>query len=163
MFIKHIEQLPAPHLLIQQIASIEAELFDDAWNSAGLLAMLEQFGAGLLLAMENDKLLGYCVYQIVFEVAEILRIGTAPSEQGRGVATALLGEFIALCQSQEAQRILLEVRADNTPAIGLYRRFGFGQIDVRQNYYRTKAGVVDALIMQKNLDESVIKNSLYET
>ena len=44
--------------------------------------------------------------------------------------------------------MMLEVRRDNSPAIGLYRRFGFETISQRPNYY---GGGIDALVMSVDL------------
>ena len=41
---------------------------------------------------------------------------------------------------------MLEVRADNEPAIALYRSFGFDRIAVRRRYYQP--GDIDAHIMR---------------
>lgn len=137
---------------LKQVCQIESQLFDDAWTLSSLQSVLQQFGAGLLFLTDNHgKMLGYCVYQILFETAEVLRIGTSLDYQGQGVGKALLGEFIGLCQDKSVSHILLEVRADNTAAIGLYQGFGFEQIDRRKHYYRTKKGQMDALILQKVL------------
>lgn len=138
--------------LLSQVAGIEKALFEDAWELLAIKDVLAQFGAGLLLAVDDKGgVLGYCVYQVVFEMAELLRIGVALAYQGQGIAKALIDELIKLSQGKSAQTLLLEVRADNLPAIGLYQYVGFEPIDVRKNYYCTKAGQIDALIMQKHL------------
>jgi len=59
--------------------------------------------------------------------------------------SALLEEAVA----RRATAVLLEVRADNPPAIALYQRFGFEQLAVRRRYYQP--GDVDALVMRHRL------------
>lgn len=137
---------------VNAIARIERELFDDAWDGLSVGDVLGQFGAGVLVACDDDdECMGYLMYQIVFEVAEILRIATDMDFQKQGVGRGLLDEFEKLCKEKGAERILLEVRADNALAIRLYERQGFYQIDVRKGYYKDEFGVVDALILQRDL------------
>ncbi|STY90470.1 ribosomal protein S18-alanine N-acetyltransferase [Moraxella bovis] len=140
---------------LSDIARVERELFDDAWDGLAVHSVLGQFGAGVLVACDDDdecdEMLGYCIYQIVFETAEILRIATDSRHQQQGVGGGLLSDFIKLCKDKGAQRILLEVRADNLSAIRLYERHGFYQIDVRKGYYKDEWGAVDAMILEKDL------------
>lgn len=81
----------------------------------------------------------------------MLRIATAPSLQGRGLASAMLEQWLCQLHSAQVSCCLLEVRADNMLAIALYHKFGFTAIHVRRGYYRDAHGAVDALIMQKSL------------
>ncbi len=137
---------------ISSIAKIESELFDDAWDGLAVHSVLGQFGAGVLIVTDgDDEMLGYCIYQIVFETAEILRIATDSSHQKQGVGGGLLDEFIKLCKDRGVERILLEVRADNTSAMRLYERHGFYQIDIRAGYYQDENGRTDALILERGL------------
>ncbi|MFC0821348.1 ribosomal protein S18-alanine N-acetyltransferase [Moraxella marmotae] len=92
--------------------------------------------------------LGYCLYQIVFETGELHRIGVSPSHQRQSIASRLIAALISTMQQADADNLLLEVRADNLPAIALYRRMGFGEIAVRKGYYQVANRRVDAQIMQ---------------
>ena len=47
---------------------------------------------------------------------------------------------------------MLEVRADNAAAIGLYERAGYAVLSTRRRYYQP--GDVDALVMRKTLQEN---------
>lgn len=137
---------------LSDIARMERELFDDAWDGLAVHSVLRQFETGVLVACDDDdEMLGYCIYQIVFETAEILRIATDSRYQQQGVGGGLLNEFIKLCKDKGAERILLEVQANNSSAIRLYERHSFYQIDVRAGYYKDKWGQVDALILQRDL------------
>ena len=46
---------------------------------------------------------------------------------------------------------MLEVRADNAAAVGLYERSGFAVLSTRRRYYQP--GDVDAIVMRKSLQE----------
>lgn len=138
---------------IEAIALIEAQLFDDAWTAASIHDLLSQSINGIIFLKCDNEIVAYCLYQHIFEAAEILRIATTAKFQRQGLATQLLDTWLALMQQQGAQHCLLEVRADNTQAIALYQRLGFKQIDTRKNYYQNKQGGkgVDAWIMQRVL------------
>jgi ribosomal-protein-alanine N-acetyltransferase len=45
------------------------------------------------------------------------------------------------------QRVVLEVRASNAPAIVLYRSAGFSEIGLRRDYYAAVNGREDAILM----------------
>ena len=138
---------------IQAVADIEAIIQpQDAWGYQTIIELLEQDSIELLVAYQSDKVVGYCLYQTVFEQAEILRIGTHPKHQRQGIASQL---FIALnkaLQDNKVESLLLEVRADNAPAIALYECQGFSVIHRRSGYYsQPNQPAIDALIMQLEL------------
>ncbi len=140
---------------LDEVAKLERVLLpDDAWGVDEICSSLGQFGAGLMLAVDGTDtqiIKGYCIYQIVFETAEIHRIGTHPSHARQGVAASLITALVDEMQHQHSDNLLLEVRADNTPAISLYQKMGFTAIDVRKGYYQTATGHCDAIIMQKQV------------
>lgn len=47
------------------------------------------------------------------------------SYQNRGIGTALLSHLLDIAKEKGLKKVHLTVRADNTRAIGLYRKFGF--------------------------------------
>ena len=60
-----------------------------------------------------------------------------------------LGDLLGRASAAGAQSVLLEVRADNAPALRLYGRHGFEQVSVRRRYYQP--GDVDALVLRRRL------------
>ena len=98
----------------------------------------------------NNKVIGYCLYQVIFEQAEILRIGTHPDYQRQGIASQIFAQLNKELMSNQVESLLLEVRADNAPAIALYEQQAFAVIHTRKNYYQVPhQPAVDALIMQR--------------
>lgn len=55
---------------------------------------------------------------------EISTVGTLPGHEGRGHATALVGELVRRIRAA-GETPFLTVRTDNARAIGIYRRLGF--------------------------------------
>lgn len=142
--------------VLQAVAGIEAIVQpQDAWNYQTLLELLEQDSINLLIvyAPEQNKksnVIGYCLYQVIFEQAEILRIGTHPDYQRQGIASQIFARLNTELKTRQVESLLLEVRADNAPAIALYEQQEFALIHKRKGYYQTPhQPAVDALIMQR--------------
>ncbi len=133
------------------IAQIEQQLFEDAWNKQSLLDSLNQFGTKMLIAFDDNYVIGYCIFNSVFEIAEILRIAVSQKHQKMGVGEQLLIKSCQIAKDNQAEKMLLEVRMDNLPAINLYKKLKFYQIDIRKNYYQFSHQKLDALIFEKNL------------
>ena len=138
--------------LAQAVATIEAIIqLQEPWTEQTLSDLLEQDSIDLMVVMstETDEVVGYCLYQVVFEQAEILRIGTRPDYQRQGIASLLFIELNTHLKEIQVENLLLEVRADNAPAIALYEQQGFTVIHKRKGYYQQPhQPAVDALIMQ---------------
>ena len=141
--------------LIQAVANIEAIVQpQDAWSYQTLLELLEQDSINMLVVYAQDKsaksnVIGYCLYQMIFEQAEILRIGTHPDYQRQGIASQIIDKLHKVLQSNQVENLLLEVRADNHAAIALYEKQAFAVIHRRKGYYQSpNQSAVDALIMQ---------------
>ena len=141
--------------IIQAVANIELLVQPhDAWTEQTLVEMLVQDSISMLLVYGDegraDKVIGYCLYQVLFEQAEILRIGTHPDYQRRGIASQIFAQLNEELISNHVESLLLEVRADNVPAIALYEQQRFAMIHTRKDYYQVlHQPAIDALIMQK--------------
>ncbi|WP_333614684.1 ribosomal protein S18-alanine N-acetyltransferase [Psychrobacter sp.] len=145
---------------LQAVANIEALVQPhDAWTEQTLAEMLAQDSMHMLIVYkkedkaDNNKVIGYCLYQVIFEQAEILRIGTHPDYQRQGIASQLFATLNNELINIKVESLLLEVRADNAPALALYEQQAFTVIHTRKNYYQLPhQPSVDALIMQRVYD-----------
>ena len=119
----------------------------DAW-SEGLVR--DGIEGGLptisyLVAEDDGDVVGYAVASYAGDIAELQRIGVAEAARRGGVASQLLAAIVAHAPSTGADRMLLEVRADNRGAIAFYAARDFVEIDRRARYYRDGT---DAVVMR---------------
>ena len=85
----------------------------------------------------------------ILDECHITNIAVLPEYRERGVATQMINKMIEICKCSEITQMTLEVRESNTPAINLYKKFGFAEAGKRPRYYQ--APTEDAIIMWKNI------------
>lgn len=130
---------------------IEKATFPDPWSESQLAGFLEKSRYQCFGLFQLNRLLAFCVFTTVLDEAELLQIAVTPAEQGRRLANQLFLLAAEKLEAKNIHRILLEVRASNTPAVQLYKRLGFSEDGVRKGYYPTTTGREDALLMSLSL------------
>jgi len=128
--------------------SMEQDLFgSDAWSRTIIedeLAHRFSYYRGI----DDGELVAYAGLRAAPVDAgqgDIQTIAVSQSHQGRGLGRALLVDLMDEAQRRGVRELLLEVRADNEPAIALYQSLGFREIDRRAGYYQPDG--VDAIVM----------------
>jgi ribosomal-protein-alanine N-acetyltransferase len=138
---------------IPALALLERDLFaHDAWAEPTWWAELAgRPRRDYVVLTDTDGILGYAGLDHGGDIADVMTIAVAPRAQGRGIGRQLLEELERRARARGAAHVILEVRADNAPAIGLYERAGFTVLSTRRRYYQP--GDVDAIVMRKTLQE----------
>ena len=137
---------------LAELAELEARLFGtDAWSLASWWGEL----AGrprreYVLVADTEGITGFAGLDHAGEVSDVMTIAVAPRARGAGLGRRLLEELITRSRAKGARRLLLEVRADNEPALGLYTARGFERLSTRRDYY---PGGVDALVLALDVTE----------
>lgn len=139
-------------------AELEQQLFptDSPWSEAAFRSEFAQpntLYVGLLSAPagpQPSQLVAYGGIGVTGPAGdlecEVHTIGVDPAYQGRGLGRALLQVLLDAADAAAAP-VLLEVRTDNAPALGLYRSCGFEQIGIRRGYYQPSGA--DAYVMRR--------------
>lgn len=131
----------------EKIHYLEAECFSDPWSVSSLETQLSSGQSVWLVQEEEGKPVGYALGTEICGEAELYRIAVLSSHRRRGLGEKLLSEFLEQCRSRKAEKVFLEVRSRNSPAIALYEKAGFERISIRKGYY----GDDDAVIFVKKL------------
>ncbi|WP_029433410.1 ribosomal protein S18-alanine N-acetyltransferase [Blastococcus sp. URHD0036] len=133
---------------LPRVMQLEEELFaPDTWTVSMYRDELSRTDTRhYLVAVADDEVVGYAGLIAYADEAHVATIGVAGKRQGEGIGALLLDALLA-----EADRrspvVLLEVRADNEVAQGLYRRRGFTEIGRRRGYYQPSN--TDAVVMRR--------------
>ena len=106
------------------------------WTKSMFLKELENKNSSFRILFIDDKIIGYIVYHIVLDEAEILNIVINNEFKRQNLGKYLLEQTISEISKQNVKTIFLEVGEKNIPAINLYLKFGFKQYNKRNNYYK---------------------------
>lgn len=98
---------------------------------------------GLFIAERDGVLVGFHWTKLDGAAGEVYVLGVDPAAQGQGIAVALLTTGLEFLSGQGASFIDLYVEADNTSALGLYRRFGFTEAARDVLYVSTTPAAAD--------------------
>lgn len=118
--------LEAIHHLLEQLMQAERDQRHMTWGEA-----LETAGYAAWVVEVDGKPVGFIDLFVLPDVAHGSKIGLVNNLviderfRGRGLGAGLLREAIHQCRQQGAAELHVWTDPDNTPAIGLYKRFGF--------------------------------------
>lgn len=102
-------------------------------------------------SLPREIRLGYLLLMRAADEGEILRIAVSPVYKRKGVADAMMRALEIWVVSHGIKSVYLEVRADNEPAIALYKKNGFRVQGIRKHYYHDPE--CDAVIMSRIEDD----------
>ncbi|WIY83251.1 GNAT family N-acetyltransferase [Propionimicrobium sp. PCR01-08-3] len=129
--------------------------FDGAqrWSAASWASELDATGRLVLVSRDASGIDAVACFSVTDETAELLRVIVQPAKRDQGLARRLLGVGKEWAEASGADRMLLEVRQDNDPAVALYSSAGFEPISKRRDYYGPG---LDAIIMVSELQHPAL-------
>lgn len=96
---------------------------------------------------EKDKILGYLIYDIIYDRAELVNIYVLENYRNNKIGTQLLQQLINIAKKNNCKNITLEVRKSNKYAILLYKKYNFKEVAIRKGYYSGEDGILMELIL----------------
>ena len=133
---------------VAQVAELEKICFGSAaWSENSIASELDNQLSLWIVAVEDDKVLGYVGSQTVLGETDMMNVAVHPDYRKQGIATGLIVGLIGALKLRESHCLTLEVRASNEAAKNLYKMLDFEEIGIRRNYYRNPKE--DALILRK--------------
>lgn len=154
---------PMPDDDIDRIMAVMATAFDpnynEAWTRAQVLSALlignchyQLIAADGTRPDEGERVAGFALLRTACDEEELLLLAVDPELRRRGLGAKLLDWVKEDSKTRGINRILLEMRQDNS-AEALYFAQHFERIGRRPNYYRNRnGGCIDAVTFSCTLD-----------
>ena len=135
---------------IASAVQIEKECFSLPWSEKSFRDSIERDDTLFLVCEEcleeNVKVVtGYIGMYISFDEGNITNVAVSPLYRKKGYGEALVFTAKEKAKEKQVEKIFLEVRVSNAPAISLYKKMGFEDLGVRKNFYdhpREDAGIM---------------------
>lgn len=104
----------------------------------------------VMLEENDEQVLGYIGLHVIADEAMINTVFVLPSERKHGIGAQLL-DFACdhLLRQAGVTQILLDVRAENVPALRLYEQADFEKLALRKAYYQNPSD--DGIVMRRLL------------
>lgn len=107
------------------------------------------------LAEVDGTPVGWITVEIMGEGSAELGMGVLSTHRHQGVGTAMMELAIEWAMKSGVDRLSLDVFPDNEAAVGLYRKFGFRDVDLKRNAWKRRNGDLwDLLAMERWLTSS---------
>lgn len=135
---------------IKRVAELEREIFPDAWSEKEIESTIRQKHAFCAVAKDEDEIMGYFLCYFVLDEWEIARIAVSQDARRKGIGQKLFDYMLNVCEKKGMERILLDVRKSNLPAIHFYEKNGFVTDGIRKNFYGGSRPE-DAILMSRQL------------
>lgn len=141
---------------LPKLAEIHAASFSQKWSADELARMKAQDGTLILVARRSSPYgtrapLGFVIFRMAADEAEVITIAVHPRRRGRGVGKRLMEAGLFRLYGERCASLFLEVDAANEAALLLYRSLGFKEVGERKGYYSASGGNGTALVMRVDL------------
>ncbi len=121
---------------IDKIEKIEKASFDRPYPRWYLELLVELANGKLVVAELCGRIVGYAAAVTrLYKTCHLVTIAVDPAWRRKGIGASLLASIEELCAQEGAETVALEVEATNTPALEMYKKFGYSQARILPNYY----------------------------
>jgi len=132
---------------IPAVVELDKMSFSLPWPERSFRFELTDNPASRCWVVEADgRIVGMIVVWLFVVEAHVATLATRPDYRRQGIAKKLLSHALHYLISEGAQSSFLEVRASNTAAQEMYRKFGYKESGRRPHYY--KDNDEDAILMK---------------
>jgi ribosomal-protein-alanine acetyltransferase len=131
---------PATTRDLNELLNLERECFTtEAYTERQIRELLKSPNAVALLARVDADIAGFAISLVEdcgrAKLGHVVTIDVAVKHRRKGIGLTLLREAEDTLSQRNVQAVYLEVRADNTTALQLYRKQGYVETELLEDYY----------------------------
>lgn len=90
----------------------------------------------------DNQVVAFIQYEDIYDRFELDNIYVLKEYRNKGIASIMMDFMINEGKKKNVINITLEVREDNINAISLYKKYGFVEKAIRNNYYQNCNGIL---------------------
>ena len=132
------------------ILQIECAAYAFPWNRNIFKGCLREDYCCRVVELDGE-IAGYAIMSMGADEAHLLNLCVDPGHHRMGLGDVLLETMLDYARQREAVTTFLEVRPSNMGARRFYERRGFVEVGARTNYYPSRFGREDAIIMAREM------------
>jgi len=133
---------------LEEIVAINRKSLPENYPVGYFIQLIKDWRDFSQVAVIDGKVYGYAINRIeksylsgIFKSSSskghIISIAVLPEGRGQGIGSGMMYEIIKKMQIEKlGNKIILEVRVSNDPAIQMYKKLGFSIEKTLKNYYR---------------------------
>lgn len=137
---------------LPRISAIEREAYEFPW-SAGIFRDCLLAGYTSLVLEYRGEVIAYAIMSVAAGEAHLLNLCVALNWRRGGHGRRVLDAMLERAAQAGAEKIYLEVRPSNDPALALYDQSGFQRVGLRKRYYRASSGSEDAVVLARSVGQ----------
>ena len=140
----HVQPMKRRH--VRSVLRIEQQVYPRPWSASLFHSELAlRSTRSYFVARVGRDVVGYAGLMMTLDDGHVTTIAVDPKWHRHKIGSRLLVVLAREAIARRAVSLTLEVRMSNLGAQEMYRRFGFGPVGVRKNYYQEVNE--DALVM----------------
>jgi ribosomal-protein-alanine N-acetyltransferase len=136
---------------LPEVLAVEQAAYEFPWTHGNFIDSLRAGHSAWTMRDSAGNLIAYAVVMIALDEAHLLNLTVAPACQRFGFGWRMLEAMAENARGYGARTMLLEVRPSNAAAQQMYARYGFVRIGMRRDYYPSRDGREDAIVMRVSL------------
>ena len=104
-------------------------------------------GGCIFLAQSGEEIVGSAALIKESPIQyELVKMAVAPALQGKGISRLLIEKCLLAAKEMKAKRVYLQSNSQLTTAMGLYEKYGFKHIPVKDAHYLTADVMMELLL-----------------
>jgi ribosomal-protein-alanine N-acetyltransferase len=143
---------PAIHEDARHIAALSERLIETglpkSWTARRISGCIRHRDSVVLTARADKKLIGFAIMRFADDAAHLNLLAVEPAFQRSGIGQRLVAWLEESAIVAGTFMVSLEVRADNTAALGFYNALGYQETGTVSGYY---SGLADATLLARDL------------
>lgn len=140
-----------------QVTEIERASFPVPWSERAFEEEINREISNLWALILRQRVYAYICFWMFDKEIHILNFAVHPQKRREGLGRHLLMMVIDTGAACGIEKIWLEVRPTNVPALSIYKKFGFKDVGRRVGYYSDSRE--DAIIMALDLTENTVQGA----